>query len=152
MNNIYSKIIFLPCLFALISCQNEISLPSDSSEYNAEHSYDEISQWEIKWADIFNQCEEEYYVYFYSPTCSHCNLIKNTIIDYALEHEGMYFIHFNEDVITAIDIQNTIGASSVDDLAILGTPSLVEIKHHVVTNNMAGTTKILTFLGLDEPT
>ncbi|MBR0295389.1 MAG: hypothetical protein IJQ67_05765 [Bacilli bacterium] len=63
----------------------------------------------------------------------------------------MYFVEFNDDVTITIDIKNTIGVSSVSDLSILGTPSLIEIVNHRVSNNLAGEKTILDFLKISSP-
>lgn len=147
MRNIFSTVIFLPCLFTLISCKGG-HFSNETTKESIEHSYDEISDREIVWNDIFSISCPDYFVYFYSPTCSHCNRIKNVIIEYALTNESMYFIRFSDDVVVSGDVKNTIGVNSIDNLSILGTPSLLEVKNKVVETNIAGERAILEFLNL----
>ena len=149
MRTIFSKLIFLPCLFALVSCQHE-ETSIDSSE-EIKHDYDEVIDREILWKEMFMVEKAQYFIYFYSPTCSHCKEIKNEIIDYALSIDNFYFIKYSDDVIIAPEIKSTIGATSPDEVAILGTPSLIEIIDGVLTNNMAGSKTILDFLEIPFP-
>ena len=44
------------------------------------------------------------------------------------------------------NIDSTIGLSSIDDLFIAGTPSIVEVEKSVVKANIAGRDNCLTFL------
>ena len=147
MRNYFSSIVFFPCLFALISCKGESS-SSDLNQQNIEHSYDEISEWEITWKDTFSMLNPHYFVYFYSPTCSHCTRIKDVIIEYALDNESMYFIRFNDEVVVSGDVSGTIGLTSVENLSILGTPALLEVNDKVLETNIAGEKAILDHLNL----
>lgn len=149
MRTIFSKLIFLPCLFSLVSCQNN-DISSEESKAS-EHDYGEIIDRQIEWNGLFLVGIPQYFVYFYSPTCSHCNQIKNVIIEYALKDERMYFVKYSDEIRIAPDIENTIGATSVDDVAILGTPSLIEISNSVLKMNIAGTKAILTYLEIPFP-
>ena len=149
MRTIFSKLIFLPCLFGLIACQKEIKNSKELEK--TEHDYEEIENREIGWNDLFSIGIPQYFVYFYSPYCSHCKEIKDSIIEYALQDERMYFVKFSDEVIVAPDVENTIGATSIEDVAILGTPSLIEITNHTVTTNLAGSKAILNYLGIPSP-
>lgn len=149
MRTIFSKLIFLPCLFSLISCQKEAKETKESG--NTEHDYGEIIEREIGWNDLFSIGIPQYFVYFYSPYCSHCKEIKDVIIEYALQDERMYFVKFSDEVIVAPLVEDTIGATCIEDVAILGTPSLIEITNHVVVCNLAGSKAILDYLGLSLP-
>ena len=149
MRTIFSKLIFLPCLFTLVSCQHEET--SIDSKEEIEHDYDEISDKEITWEEMFMIEKAQYLIYFYSPTCSHCKEIKNEIIDYALSKDNFYFLRYSDDVIIAPEIKSTIGATSIDEVAILGTPSLIEIIDGVLSSNIAGSKAILDFLKIPFP-
>lgn len=145
MRVFFSKLIVLPALFALISCKGS-NVDSINEQSLTSKDYNEIEAYKISWNDIFAIESNDYYVYFYSTTCSHCKSIKNQIIDYALKEGSMYFIEFSDEVVISKDIKNTIGATSVSELSILGTPSLLEILDHRVSLNIAGSKAILDFL------
>ena len=149
MRTIFSKLIFLPCLFSLISCREVVK--EDSETITSEHDYEEIKDREIAWNDIFTIDIPQYFVYFYSPNCSHCKEIKNVIIEYALEDGNMYFVRFSDEVVVSFDIKNTIGITSIDELSILGTPSLIEIIDNVLISNIAGSKAILNYLEIPFP-
>lgn len=149
MRNIFLKLSFLSILMTLTSCIGKGGISNEISITN--HDYSEVEKFQISWNEIFDIDLNQYLVYVYSKRCSHCQNIKNQIIDYALKEENMYFVEFNDDVTVTIDIKNTIGVSSVSDLSILGTPSLIEITNHEVSNNLAGEKAILDFLKIPSP-
>ena len=148
MRTIFSKLVFLPCLFTLLSCQHEDE--SFSISETTEHEYDEVMDKEITWNEMFSIEQSQYLIYFYSTTCSHCKEIKNQIIEYALSNDNFFFIKYSDDVIIAPEVKSTIGATSPCDVAILGTPSLVEIENGVLINNLAGVKEIMNFLHFEE--
>lgn len=135
--------------FGLFACDGNI-VSNDSVSSSNEHTYDEVSHLHIDWDDIFSILDEYYYVYVYSTHCGYCQKIKNPIIEFALSgNDNFYFVEFSNDVTVSTNVSNTIGASSIEDLSILGTPSLVVIQNHYVTDNMAGLEAICTFLDID---
>ena len=149
MRTIFSKLLLLPCLFALTSCKKK-GLDFEVDDV-IEHDYAEVADKEIKWDQLFLIEESQYLVYFYSPSCSHCREIKNQIIDYALDNDNFYFIKYSDEVVVSPEIKSTIGATSIDDVSILGTPSLIEILDGVLIYNLAGTKEILNFLNIPFP-
>lgn len=112
----------------------------------ADHEYFEVEQYFINWENILEQNNEAYYVYFYSLTCSHCQELKNWIVERALARGDVYFVKgSNKDIIRS-DVSNTVGVTSADDIAIMGYPSLIKIVNKTVTINAAGNTKIMELL------
>ena len=140
----FSKCILL--LFpALCGCsleqektQNEINnivIPAD-------HSYDEVSDFELTWDSVFDVENERYYVYFYSLTCSHCSEIKNYIIEKGLERGDIYFVKGTSKDRLTNDQKELIGAEIPEDFRILGYPTLALIYHKKCTKNLSGVTQI----------
>ena len=75
--------------------------------------------------------------------CHHCNELKNDIIEFALNgQEHIYFIQESIDFVISDNIDNTIGISSIENMAILGFPSLVYINNSRVMENIGGISKI----------
>ena len=142
MKNFFSGLIFLPCLFAITSCKEEMSSQLTS------RTYEEVIDKEILWGNIFDIDLDDYIVYFYSPSCGHCRSIKDIIISYALETDNFYLLRFNEEVVVSHDVSKTIGVKDIENLSILGTPALIEIEEHEVIKNIAGSQAILDFLHL----
>ena len=107
-----------------------------------EHNYSEVSDYELTWETIFDVSEENYYVYFYSLTCSHCEELKNFIVEAALERGDVYFVKgTSKDQITN-DSKKTIGAENPGEIWILGYPSLLKITNQKCTKNLVGNTQI----------
>lgn len=146
-------------LFALLfvltslipSCDNNsssVSFISATIEPEITHSYNEIEDRKIKWKDVFFPSKTQYFVYFYSLTCSHCNQLKNKIIEYALVNENIYFVQDSEDVVIDKNVDQTIGINDVESLLIKGFPSLVQIDNKTITKNVAGINDIILILNL----
>ena len=110
------------------------------------HNYYEVQDHTILWTKIFQVGLPNYYVYCYSPTCSHCSDLKDWIIEKALERQDIYFVKASEYDVIVKDTSSTIGATNVSQLAILGYPSLIQITNQIVVQNVAGKTKIQNLL------
>ena len=111
------------------------------------YSYDDIVDITIKWDDIFAMTPRNYFVYFYSPYCGHCQSIKDLAINYSKCGEiTMYFVEASTEVVVAKDTHLTIGVTSIEQLWILGYPSLVKIESGVVVINIAGANAIKEIL------
>ncbi len=111
------------------------------------YSYDDIKDITIKWDDIFAMTPHNYFVYFYSPYCGHCQSIKDLVINYSKRGEiTMYFVEASTEVVVAKDTHLTIGVTSIEQLWILGYPSLVKIESVAVVVNIAGANAIKEIL------
>ena len=94
------------------------------------------------WPNIFSINKEDYHVYFFSKTCSHCESLKSFIIEYALNNENIYFVESSDATIFIEDVSETIGLSSIEGFGILGYPSLVRIIDKQISLNIAGVIEI----------
>lgn len=110
------------------------------------HNYYEVEDYAISWDKMFTIEKSEYYVYFYSTTCSHCTEIKDWIIEKALECKNIYFVKSSEKDVIWKDITPTIGVSSIEEMAILGYPTVIKICEGIVVSNCAGKTNIQNVL------
>ncbi len=147
MRTIFQKLFLLVSMFSLISCSGE-EVASESSQ-TSEHTYEEVSYLQIEWNDIFCVDEIYYLVYIYSEYCGHCNSMKNSIIDFALNPaKPLYFLKFSSEIPVSTNVENTIGASDVSEVSILGTPTLLEIYDKKITSNIAGASEICEFLDI----
>lgn len=132
------KSLVLPLLI-LCSCSNE---PAPIF-----HNYDDIKDNLISWSDVFNQ-EGDYYVYFYSERCGHCNDIKQEIINLYLEElVNLYFVCTDIEAMLG-PIKDLHGVNSVDDFYIFGTPFLVEINNCYVVDYYIGSEEIRGFISI----
>ena len=121
--------------FTLFGCQSEEkddTVISNESEVQIEHNYEEVSDYG----------ETNYYVYFYSLTCTHCEELKNYIVEKGLERGDIYFVKgTSKDQITN-DPKKAIGAEIPGDIWILGYPSMLKISNQKCTKNLAGINQI----------
>ena len=107
-----------------------------------QHEYSEVSDYELTRETIFDVDETKYYVYFFSLTCSHCEELKNFIIEKALNRGDIYFVKgTSKDQITN-DPKKSIGAENPGDIWILGYPSLLKISNQKCSKNLAGISQI----------
>ncbi len=137
------KIFFtsLLVLFSFTSCFSE----SEDNEPEIIYTYNQLfEEQRISWNDIFS-FEGEYHVYIYSLGCVHCTELKNDIIEYALYKAvtPIYFVCYEEyiDEIptgSVDDIYLTIGATSISEIFLGATPSLLGINDHILTFYLCG--------------
>lgn len=143
-------LLILPLLLVLFGCDNKRAEGAkdnlESFVMPIERSYDEVGSFAITWEHIFDVDSEEYFVYFYSLTCSHCSELKNFIIEEALSRGNIYFSKASSKDIILTDTKSSIGAGKSGDISILGYPTMIKIYHHICTENVSGKTKILNLL------
>ena len=139
------KKVFLLSSILLVSCTQSVS----PGEENAAKEMIKIS-----WSDVFNKEDDHYLVYFYSEECGYCASIKAEMLNYfEVTTYQMYFVDIlnNEDVAIKHTGDSPVGLTSVEELFILGTPSLLEIEDKTVTNYYAGVNAIRGFIsGVEE--
>ena len=143
------KLHTLPLLFVAVftSCS---SGKSGSSSKNAIEEYGIVSEQAINLSDCLAQKEEKYLVFFHSETCAHCKEIIEDVISFAESNIiKVYFLDVSksENKITRCSREEIeIGIDTVDDLKIVGTPTIVEVENGVTTANVAGKESCLSFL------
>ena len=139
--------VFLTAMFA--SCS---PAASEQMSKNAFSEYEIVQNNQIIWSEIFEQKEDRYLVFFYSETCGHCHQIMGDVIAFSQEEiTKMYYLNAkDQDIKIPINplIESTIGMDTVDELFIAGTPTIMEIKNHVVNNNIPGKDACLTYLNM----
>lgn len=128
---------FIPLL--LLSCS------SANKTEDKIYDYDDVDT-HISWGEIFVQEEENYSVYFYSKTCAHCLEIKQDFLQYYFTNkEKIYLVESNED--TKIGpVTDLTGIDSIDDFYIFGTPFLINLENHTISNYYGGTKQILEYI------
>ena len=137
--------LLMTAMFA--SCSPAVS---EQMSKNAFSEYEVVQNNQIIWSEIFLQKEENYLVFFYSETCAHCHQIMGDVIAFSKENVAkLYYLNTKEqDIKIPIknDVNLTIGMSTTDALFIAGTPTIIEIKNHIVSNNIPGKDECLTYL------
>jgi len=136
-------------LVTLVSCSHNIE--TEKVDYVTiipeEHEYSEISEYELLWESMF-EVEEDHYVYIYSLTCSHCNEIKNDLIEIALKRGDIYFVKGTSKDQISNDVEKSKNAENPGDIWILGYPTLLKIENKKCTKNIAGKTQIMNEIKL----
>ena len=143
------KLHTLPLLLAAVftSCSPS---KSESTSKNAIQEYEIVSKQEISLRDCLSQKEEQYLVFFHSDTCGHCKEIIEDVVSFASSDiVKMYFLNIAKpenriDRCKADEV--VIGINQVDDLKIVGTPTIMEIENGITTANVAGKDDCLKFL------
>ena len=128
------------CATLLLSCQTqEISIPS------MKYTYDAIDSLLISWEGLFDVKDAHYYALIFSKSCHHCLAIEEAVVRYALSESvpEMYFIQATPYIPKGKDISSTLGATTVDEIFILGWPTLLEIEEDTLIGHLAGEKAIL---------
>lgn len=123
---------------------------SEQMSKNAFSEYKITIDQKIMWSNCLSQNEDHYLVFFFSETCVHCHEIMGDVLSFAESNIlKMYFLNIKEQdskIPISNNIDSTIGMSSVDELFIAGTPTIIEVESWLVKANIAGTDNCLTFL------
>ena len=133
-----------------------ITFPSCSLNYSSINSgtkrmedYQIVNDNQIQWSDVLKQNDDNYLVFIYSETCSNCHDIQQEVIDFAIDRiVETYFIDTKKsgDVTISKDIEPTIGASDMENVSILGTPTILEVENKTIKANVPGKDSILSLL------
>lgn len=110
------------------------------------HEYFEVEIFTLNWEDIFFENNSPYYIYVYSTSCSHCQELKNWIIEKALDRGDIFFVKSTNKIPLSGDVSSSIGATKVEDISLLGYPSMLKINEKTVVKNVAGSSKIKDLL------
>ena len=143
------KLYALPLILAVVftSCSPS---KSESSSKNAVQEYEIISRQEIYLSECLSQEEEHYLVFFHSETCGHCQEIIEDVVAFAESNIiKMYFLNVSKSenkIERCSRDEIETGIDSVDDLKIVGTPTIMEIEEGIVTANIAGKDACISFL------
>ena len=101
---------------------------------------------QIPWLDILKQEESNYIVFVYSEKCAHCHDMIDEIVDFANNDIlKTYFVDTLQNDIP-ITINNEIGMSEIEEVSIVGTPTIIEVEKGIVMSNIPGIDDCLSFL------
>ena len=136
--------IFIPSILSLFGCVENIQEESiKNSVLPEEHDYKEIQKYYLSVEGIFDVENDQYYAYFYSLTCSHCQELKDFIIEKGLERHDIYFIQSSANDQFTTDPNLVINAENPGDIYILGYPTMLKIEDKKVTKNLVGNEEII---------
>ena len=133
----------LTSLAIVVSCSPTRDITNNKSAIEQQEI---VAKQQISWLEVLNQEDNHYIIFVYSETCGYCHDMMDEIIDFAKsEILPTYFINTqNNEVPIYQEINENI--ASIDELGILGTPSILEIENKVAIRNIAGIDKCLSFL------
>ena len=123
---------------------------SESTSKNAIQEYGIVSKQEISLADCLSQIEEDYLIFFHSETCGHCREIIEDVILFAESNIiKTYFLNVSKSenkIDRCLREEIEIGIDRVEDLKIVGTPTIIEVENGVTIANIVGKESCLSFL------
>ncbi len=109
--------------------------------------YDDYEAYTIKYESLLSK-NGQYYVYFYSDTCTHCQDLKTDIFQYLDSEKNkkgirMYIFNIDKYIDSiASDTDNLIGVTDYKDIKILGTPTMIYISEKKINNSWASASTI----------
>jgi len=128
-------------LFGCTTTEKEEQI--DSVILPTERSYSEVGDFMLTLNTMFDVESDSYYTYFYSTTCSHCQELKDFIIETALKRKDIYFVKSSAQDKFTTDRNLVINAENPGDIYILGYPTMLKIEGKKVTKNLVGSEEII---------
>ena len=139
-----------PLLLAVLIPSCTPARVESESAISTSREYVIASKQEIYLKDAFIQEEDRYLVFFHSETCTHCQQIMGDVVAFAeLNVTKTYFINTSKkenNVRRCAAEELIVGVDSIEDLAIVGTPTIIEVEDGRTTANVPGKELCLTFL------
>ena len=123
------------CSKDTILCRNEMMEQNPVVEGL---EYDDFEDRFISWDEVFSIDSTDYFVYFFSRACSHCERLKSFMLLKIKCSENIYLVEACDEMVFTDSIDETIGVKLIEDFAIAGYPSLVEIVEGCVAKNIPG--------------
>ena len=141
-----TKFLFLLLTPLLAWCHEEVpEIPAEEEKSTLDYS--DFSDLNLEWKNLFSPAKSQYFVYIYSVSCVHCNHIKEEVLKFVnMNKESFYLVEYTGDIKTKSNVSNTIGKEKIEEIFILGTPTLLEITNWSVSLNIAGENEIVGFL------
>ena len=134
-------------LFPLLAgCSTTKPEASNSVEEKA-LDYTDFAYLNLEWKNLFLPAKSQYFVYIYSISCLHCAHIKKEVLETIRDNEELFYLmEYSEEIPISSNASETIGKEKLDEVSIMGTPTLLEITNHYVGMNIAGEKEIVTYL------
>ena len=126
-------LVALTLIPVLSGCQGPVVSSSESLDY------EDFTARTISIAGIFDVNLPKCDVYLFSRYCDACRALKESVFDYALDHEDFYFVDLDKEKVydvmrngqglTDEQIQTkNLGVASAQELYFRHSPCLIEIK------------------------
>ena len=141
-----TKLLFLLLTPLLVGCHQEEIDNTIEEDLNA-LDYSDFKDLYLEWKNLFSPAKSQYFVYIYSNSCGHCEHIKKEVLEFvSVDKESFYLIKFNSEIPTKNNVAETIGKEKVEEIYILGTPTLLAVTNWSLSLNIAGESEILNYL------
>ena len=132
----------------IAGCSSQ-SLEAEIIDEQKALDYSDFEGLQLDWKNLFLPAKSQYFVYIYSNSCRHCENIKEDVLPIIDENREMfYLIQYSDDVKTGFNVMETMGKEKIEEVYIMGTPSLLEISNHYIALNIAGEKEIVDYLEL----
>ena len=140
------KLLFLLSNIVLTSCQ-QVEEETPEQEDTITLDYEDFLDIHLEWKNLFSPAKSQYFVYIYSISCGHCNQIKKEVLEFVNDHkEAFYLIEFNSDIPTKTNVAESIGKEKIEEVSILGTPTLIGVTNWAISLDIAGEKEITDYL------
>ncbi len=125
---------FFLAAMLLVGCHSPAV--SSSNDYD----YSQIDLWLMDWDNLFETDATHYYVLVFSLGCQHCLALEDQAVAYALGEKEipLFFIQATPEIPIGTRIEGTFGATTVDEVFIIGWPTLIEIRWGVLIGQSVG--------------
>lgn len=128
---------YIPILLLAVTTLGGCSNIITSSDIEREPHYNEVEDLHIEWNDMFDQNEDQYYVYVYAIACTACSMLREGIVNFSRNSGNNFYFVYPSDDIDYVDDEETaetsLGATSIADVHIYTTPTLIKITDGAVT-------------------
>ena len=132
----------------LIGCQNTGKQDS-SANGKGGFDYSDFEDVKLEWNELFSPAKSQYFAYIYSLSCGHCERIKEAVLNTVNIHKNLfYLIEYSEVIPIITNTSQTIGKEKIEEVGILGTPTLIEVSNKFIALNIAGESEITDYLSL----
>jgi len=137
------KLFLIFILIITSSCKITIREKPNFSDFD----YSDFESVHLNYFELFSVQKPHYFAYIYSKWCGHCQNIKYKVFEFLYYHfEEFYFIEYSSVIPIVEDVSNTIGVDKIEDVKILGTPTMLMIENGTLAINIAGENAILNFM------
>ena len=145
MKRNFLTMLLIPLLAGCSAVKTEAKNETEQKELD----YGDFQELHLEWKDLFLPAKSQYFVYIYSFSCLHCAHIKKEVLATIEEQKELfYLIEYSSDIPISSNVSETIGKEKVEEVCILGTPTLIEISNYSVVLNIAGEKEIIAYLEL----
>ena len=145
MRNKFLTLLLVPLLAGCSSSKGEAS---NLDELDA-LDYSDFADLNLEWKNLFSPAKSQYFVYIYSNLCLHCANIKKEVLGAIKDNKELFYLmEYTSDIPTSFNVSETIGKEKIEEVFIMGTPTLIEITNHYIGLNIAGEKEITDYLNL----